>query len=172
MTAALTGLISFLVPLLTILGLAFLQNTSFSIVSRSRNRNNMKYHLIAAFFSNTIWFLTFRMLVRGDMNAILFIPYCIGTMLGSVFGVKISMWIESKLGAGADSHLNKITTKDLADYWYYLQAPRPLGQCGMYFDEWFEKKHLMCPGCKINLLDSHRGLCSDCGSQHSSLDGE
>jgi len=96
-----------LIAILTILGLAFIQNISFSIVSRSRNRNNMKYHLIAAFFSNTIWFLTFRALIKGDMNFILFMPYCVGTMCGSLCGVKISIFIERLLGASADGHLEK-----------------------------------------------------------------
>lgn len=91
---------------LTILALAFIQNISFSIVSRSRNRDNIRYHLIASMFSNTIWFLTFRQLVKADMNFILFIPYVIGTMAGSVFGVKISMFIERLLGASADQHLS------------------------------------------------------------------
>lgn len=95
------------IQLLRILILAFIQNVSFSIVSRSRNRNNVKFHMIAAFFSNTIWFLTFRELIRGEMNLLLFIPYCIGTMLGSVSGVKVSMFIEKLLGASADGHLKK-----------------------------------------------------------------
>lgn len=99
------------IAMLTILGLAFIQNISFSIVSRSRNRNNMKYHLIAAFFSNTIWFLTFRALIKGDMNLILFMPYCLGTMCGSLCGVKISMFIERLLGAEADGHLKKKLTE-------------------------------------------------------------
>lgn len=43
------------------------------------------------------------------MNFILFIPYVIGTMMGSVFGVKISMQIERLLGASADQHLDKKT---------------------------------------------------------------
>lgn len=95
------------IELLTIFILAYIQNISFSIVSRSRNRNNMKYHLIASFFSNTIWFLTFRELVKADMNLILFVPYTIGTMIGSVTGVKISMFIENKLGAFSDDHIIK-----------------------------------------------------------------
>jgi hypothetical protein len=103
------------VAILTILGLAFIQNISFSIVSRSRNRNNVRYHLIAAFFSNTIWFLTFRQLVKADMTFLLFLPYCVGTMAGSVFGVKISMFIEKLLGAAADGHLKK-QAKSRIDY--------------------------------------------------------
>ena len=96
-----------LLPILTILGLAFVQNVSFSIVSRSRNRDNIRYHIIAATFSNSIWFLTFRQLVLADMSFMLFIPYCLGTVAGSVFGVKISMLIEKLLGASADAHLDK-----------------------------------------------------------------
>jgi hypothetical protein len=107
-----------IITIVTILCLAFLQNVSFSIVSRSRNRDNIRYHLIAAFFSNTIWFLTFRALVKANMTFILFLPYCIGTMFGSVLGVKISMLIEKWLDAKADGHLTKseITNEDMIDY--------------------------------------------------------
>jgi len=94
-----------LLAMLTILGLAFIQNISFSIVSRSRNRNNVRYHLIAATFSNTVWFLTFRQLVKSEMNFILFMPYVLGTVVGSCCGVKISMFIERLLKASADEHL-------------------------------------------------------------------
>lgn len=88
-----------------ILLLAFIQNVSFSIVSRSRNRDNINYHIIASLFSNTLWFLTMRELVVSDMTIWLLIPYTIGTVTGSVYGVKISMYIEKKLNAKSDSHL-------------------------------------------------------------------
>ena len=83
--------------------LAFFQNVSFSIVSRSRNRDNMRYHAIAAILSNGVWFLTFRELILSDMDFALFIPYTVGTVLGSLMGVKISMIIEEVLGAVADN---------------------------------------------------------------------
>jgi hypothetical protein len=67
----------------------------------------MKYHLIASFFSNTIWFLTFRELIKADMDWTLFIPYAVGTMIGSVTGAKISMRIEKWLGATSDGHVEK-----------------------------------------------------------------
>lgn len=89
----------------TLMCLAFAQNVSFSIVSRSRNRDNMTYHLIAAVFSNGVWFLTFRYLVTTGMDFALFIPYTIGTVSGSLTGQKISMLIEKWLGASSDSHL-------------------------------------------------------------------
>lgn len=90
---------------LVILLLAFVQNISFSLVSRSRNRDNMKYHVIASMFSNTIWFLTFRELILSDMSLYVLPFYMVGTIVGSVSGVKISMKIERWLGATSDSHL-------------------------------------------------------------------
>src|SRR5262245_781120 len=95
------------VSMLTMMVLAFAQNVSFSIVSRSRNRDNITYHLVAAVFSNGVWFLTFRQLILSDMNLMLFVPYTIGTVSGSITGVKISMWIERLLGAESDSHIKK-----------------------------------------------------------------
>jgi len=38
---------------------------------------------------------------------ILFIPYTIGTVAGSVTGVKVSQYIEKWLGAESDSHLKQ-----------------------------------------------------------------
>lgn len=89
----------------TLMLLAFAQSVSFSIVSRSRNRNNMTYHIIAAVLSNGVWFATFKNLLTADMNWVLFFPYTVGTVSGSVTGVKISQKIEQWLGAESDSHL-------------------------------------------------------------------
>ena len=94
-----------IVPILTILGLAYAQNISFTIVSRSRNRSSFTYHMIASVFSNGIWFLTFRQLILHDMTYLLFLPYTVGTVAGSLSGAAISMWIERKIGARSDSHL-------------------------------------------------------------------
>ncbi len=87
---------------LTILMLAFFQNVSFTLVSRSRNRNNMTYHMIAAVGSNGIWFLTFRELVLADMSWLLAPFYIAGTVTGSLVGAKVSMFIERHIGALAD----------------------------------------------------------------------
>ncbi len=81
--------------------LAYIQNISFSIVSRARNRDNQAYHAIAAVFSNLVWFATFRILVIEDMSWTLFIPYGFGTVAGSLTGARLSMWIEKKIGAKA-----------------------------------------------------------------------
>lgn len=92
---------------LTIILLSFIQNVAFTLVSRSRNRDNMNYHIIAACGSNVIWFLTFRELMLSAMSLTLLVPYTIGTVGGSLLGVKISMQIERWLGAASDSHLKK-----------------------------------------------------------------
>ena len=78
---------------------------TFSLVSRSRNRSSVTYHVIAAILSNAVWFLTFRYLVTANMTLDLFLPYTVGTVTGSVFGVKVSMAIERWLGATSDGHL-------------------------------------------------------------------
>jgi len=84
---------------LTILFLAFIQNVSFTMVSRSRNRDNMSYHAICSVFSNGLWFLTMHQLVVADLDYLLAIPYIIGTVCGSIFGAKVSMKIEKLIGA-------------------------------------------------------------------------
>lgn len=88
-----------MILIIKILLLAYLQNISFSIVSRARNRDNDYYHVIAAIFSNGIWFLTMRELVISDLTPILILPYIIGTVAGSLTGAKVSMRIEKMLNA-------------------------------------------------------------------------
>lgn len=88
--------------------MAFAQNVSFSVVSRSRNRNNIAYHRIAAIFSNSVWFVTAKyLIVTQHMSWLLFIPYTAATVYGSSTGQQISMWIERKLNLAADDHLKK-----------------------------------------------------------------
>ncbi len=93
---------------ITMMILAFAQNTSFSIVSRSRNRNSIAYHRIAAIFSNGVWFVTSKyLIVDKHMSWLLFIPYTVATVYGSTTGQQISMWIEQKLHLQSDDHLAK-----------------------------------------------------------------
>lgn len=90
-----------MLTILIMMVMAFCQSVSFSIVSRSRNRDNKTYHFVAAIFSNGVWFLTLKYLViTNNMTWMLFIPYSIGTVTGSVAGQAISMWIEKKLHIG------------------------------------------------------------------------
>lgn len=79
--------------------MAFAQNVSFSIVSRSRNRDSKTYHFVAAILSNGVWFATLKYLaVTNQMDWVLFVPYTVGTVSGSVTGQAVSMWIEKRLG--------------------------------------------------------------------------
>lgn len=84
---------------LTILVLAYVQNISFSMVSRSRNRDNMAYHAACSVFSNLLWFATMHHLVATDLTWAMAIPYVIGTVAGSLTGAKVSIRIESLIGA-------------------------------------------------------------------------
>lgn len=91
-----------MIEFLIILGLSFIQNVSFSMASRSRNRDNFTYHATCAVFSNGIWFLTLKMLVVAELSWTLLIPYVIGTVLGSLVSAKVSIKIEKAIGAMAD----------------------------------------------------------------------
>lgn len=93
-----------------VLVLAFVQNISFTMVSRSRNRSSMAYHATCSVFSNALWFLTMRELVLAELTVWLLVPYIIGTVSGSLVGAKISMRIEQAIGAVADI-ANAPTTK-------------------------------------------------------------
>lgn len=83
--------------LILLAGLSGAQQVAFSLVSRSRNRSNMNYHIIASVFSNSIWFLTFRQLQIKNWTPELYVPYAAGGAIGSVTGVVASMAIEKKL---------------------------------------------------------------------------
>jgi hypothetical protein len=94
--------------ILTVIALmfaAFFQNVAFTLVSRARNRNNNTYHVIAAICSNAVWFMTFRILVKTEMDWMMFIPYTVATVSGSLFGGKVSMFIEQLIGATCDGHV-------------------------------------------------------------------
>ena len=88
-----------------VLCLAFVQNVSFTMVSRSRNRDSMTYHAVCSVFSNGVWFLTMRELIVAELSLWLLFPYVVGTVSGSLFGARVSMRIETLIGARADSHV-------------------------------------------------------------------
>lgn len=84
---------------LMILALAYVQNISFTMVSRSRNRDNMAYHACCAVFSNLLWFATMHHLVATNLTWTMAVPYVIGTVAGSLTGAGISIRIENLIGA-------------------------------------------------------------------------
>lgn len=92
-------------PALTLVAVCVVQNVCFSLTSRSRNRDNKLYHAGAAVGSNGVYFATLAYMVSLDLAPWLVVPYIVGTVNGSLVGADISMWIERKLGATSDGHL-------------------------------------------------------------------
>ena len=84
-----------------LMGAAFIQNISFTMVSRARNRDSKVYHSICSVFSNGLWFLTMGIIIRSQVDGIdltLALPYVFGTVCGSVVGADISIGIEKRFG--------------------------------------------------------------------------
>lgn len=96
-----------IIPSLILIGICIAQNTAFSLVSRSRNRDNLLYHAGAAVLSNGIWFATMKYMIDLEFLGWLVVPYVVGTVTGSLLGAKISMFIERLIGATSDGHLKK-----------------------------------------------------------------
>ena len=92
---------------LMLAGLSGAQQLSFALTSRSRQRNNIVYHTVAAIFSNAVWFLTFRQIQIEQWTAELYLPYALGGTAGSVAGVGVSMGIEKALHIESDSKKSK-----------------------------------------------------------------
>lgn len=93
-----------MIPFITILFLSTVQNIAFTILSRSRNRDNISYHAMASVVANTLYFLIFKQLMLSDMGILLLIAYITGTTIGSITGAKFSMWFETIIGATADGN--------------------------------------------------------------------
>lgn len=92
-----------------VLATVFMQ-FSFALISRARQRNNDAYHLLAALCSNGSWFFVLHMVATMAKNDYsLFVPYAVGTAIGSFVGAWLAMQIERKVGAFADP--NKIASE-------------------------------------------------------------
>ena len=100
--------------------LAFCQNIAFSLVSRSRNRDNNNYHLIAAVGSNGIWFLTMSYMISQGMPISMLVPFLSGTTLGSLYGAHISKKIEFWIGLTADATKNTAQISESSFFKKYI----------------------------------------------------
>src|SRR3989338_4856405 len=87
---------------ITLMALAFVQNADYSLQSRAGNRTSNLYHFIAAVFSKLVFFVTLSFLVHIQVTLNVLLTYILGTMLGSVYGTRLSIVIEKMLGAVAD----------------------------------------------------------------------
>ena len=97
---------------------SFVQNMAFTWTSRSRNSGDPNYHRYAAWSSNGIWFLcqlfVFKLiwepLLKGDWTFVLVggVVYIASTTEGSVYMMKLLLGkIESRI-----PFLNKLAEKD------------------------------------------------------------
>lgn len=91
--------------MITVFLVSLLQGISFSLISRSRNRDNITYQVIASLLGNFLWYLTMRYLVLSEMSFEVGVPFVLGTTLGGLIGVKCSMYIEKILHATSDGHI-------------------------------------------------------------------
>tara|TARA_R110000803_G_scaffold106150_3_gene174286 strand:+ start:2255 stop:2842 length:588 start_codon:yes stop_codon:yes gene_type:complete len=108
-----------MITALVILLLAFLQNITFSMNSRARNRSSTKYHLTTSIASNIAWFMCFRELDHQSFGMQLLLPYVTGTAIGSIVGSNISMRVEKHIDASADGHLKTAECPDAIEYDVY-----------------------------------------------------
>lgn len=70
--------------ILSIALISFVQNASFTLVSRARNSDSLMYHGIASVFSNALWLLVMKNLVTNIESPETAIGYMIGTISGSL----------------------------------------------------------------------------------------
>ena len=87
---------------LPLMALAFVQNAAYSLQSRAGNRTSNLYHFIAAVFATSVFFVSLAYLIHLKVTLQVLLVYILGTMLGSVYGTKMSVWIERAIGAMAE----------------------------------------------------------------------
>lgn len=79
------------------LGLAILQNASFTLQSRARNSKSLLYHTVSSILSNGIWLFVIREVVLNFDKPKLLIAYLVGSVVGSVWMHHIAMkYFENK----------------------------------------------------------------------------
>jgi uncharacterized membrane protein YfcA len=87
--------------------LAYVQNMTYGLQSRSANRNSNAYHAIAALAANFVFFLNRKLLVSKEVPIILLAAYVFFTIMGTLHGNTISMKIEKLLGLSAEGAKGK-----------------------------------------------------------------
>lgn len=95
--------------ILLLMGLAYVSNASYSMVSRSGVRDSVFYHAFTTLISNFVFYLVVRQLVTENMTMVLFIPYTVATVYGSLTGSRASQWVEERFGITADPEKKKET---------------------------------------------------------------
>jgi hypothetical protein len=83
--------------------ICFVQNVSFTFVSRGRNSGSLAYHLVASIFSNGVYavllFLSIDLISKARLSPESFIlPYALACMSGSVFAHWLALRVEKGKG--------------------------------------------------------------------------
>lgn len=92
----------FILTLITLAVVGFVQNMAFTAVSRSRNGGDVWHHFRIAILSNSIWFICNFFVLFGTMlksitegttgkSIIVLLVYAIATALGSVVMMKMNL---------------------------------------------------------------------------------
>jgi hypothetical protein len=79
------------IAVLKMFGITVLQNAAFTWVSRARNSGSLRYHALAAVFSNGIWLLVIREVVMNFDSVPVMLAYLAGAVTGSVLMHYVSM---------------------------------------------------------------------------------
>jgi hypothetical protein len=74
--------------------LAFIQGVAFSVASRSRNTDSLRYHFAASLVSHFVWFACMREVIVAGMGFGDAVAYACGASAGSVAGQRASMAVE------------------------------------------------------------------------------
>lgn len=96
---------AFLWSAVLVFGVSVIRNFSYTTVSYARNRNNNAFHILAAVFSNGVWYLTLGQLIIAGMNLALLPAFVFGTTVGSISGTVFSMGVARRTKASADAHV-------------------------------------------------------------------
>src|SRR3989344_9499326 len=82
---------SILPTMALVMGLAYLQNTTYALQSRAGMRNSNLYHLLAAVAASLAYFWSLQLLVRNELSLALLMPYVFATVIATIHGNKLSI---------------------------------------------------------------------------------
>ena len=99
------------IAVIILMAVAYLNNVSYSMVSRSAVRDNAPYHAFTVLLSNVLWYSTLNLLIKDDMTIILFVPYTVATVWGSFTGAVASMKVEKVFGITTNVDKKKASAK-------------------------------------------------------------
>lgn len=91
--------------IVTVIGLGILQNFFYALSTRASARGNNWYIATTGLMSGLAFYFSALFLLSKQMDFSLFVPYIIGTTLGSTIGAFISMIIEWTMQLRPDEHL-------------------------------------------------------------------